>query len=219
MAIRRAARRVQPAPQRAGQSGLVRHSCLCVGTCPAPGRPSCCDNGAVVFVADDLAAWLTGLLSDRGRQKLSTLVLGTEQERALRAAATAAVRLTAEEVRAGDGEHAEDIALVISQVFSQPVPGAPLAEHDTVLEALQAGIAGQLAVLDDASITETGQSSADVLGVPGSVLAEKLTGHLLREIVVRGSRGGALFPLASQLNDVDRPEFLGGCDLWESWDS
>jgi hypothetical protein len=176
-------------------------SCFCVGTCLASARPSCCDNGAVVFVADDLAAWLTGLLADRGRQKLSTLVLGTEQERALRAAATAAVRLTAEEVRAGDGEHAEDIALVISQVFSQPVPGAPLAEHDTVLEALQAGIAGQLAVLDDASITETGQSSADVLGVPGSVLAEKLTGHLLREIVVRGSRGGALFPLASQLND------------------
>ena len=71
----------------------------------------------------------------------------------------------------------------------------------TVLEALQAGIAGQLAVLDDASLTGTGQSSADVLGVAGAVVAEKLTGHLLREIVVRGSRGGPLFPLASQLND------------------
>ena len=70
-----------------------------------------------------------------------------------------------------------------------------------MLEALQAGIAGQLAVLDDASLTGTGQSSADVLGVPGTVVAEKLTGHLLREIVVRGSRGGPLFPLASQLND------------------
>ena len=167
----------------------------------ASDGPSWYDNGAVVFVADDLAAWLIGLVADRGRKKLSTLVLGTEQERALRVAATAAVRLTAEEVCPGDGEHAEDTALVISQVFSQPVPEAPLAERNTVLEALRAGIAGQLAVLDDASITGTGQSSAGVLGVPGTVLAEKLTGHLLREIIVRGSRGGALFPLASQLND------------------
>jgi hypothetical protein len=40
-----------------------------------------------------------------------------------------------------------------------------------------------------------------VLEVPGRVLADRLTGHLLREIVVRGSHGGPLFPLASQLND------------------
>lgn len=81
------------------------------------------------------------------------------------------------------------------------MPGAPLAGQATVLEALQAGIAGRLAVLGDAGLTGTGQSSADVLGVPGTVVAAKLTGHLLREIVVRGSRGEPLFPLASQLND------------------
>ena len=68
----------------------------------------------------------------------------------------------------------------------------PLAGQATVLEALQAGIAGQLAVLDDASLTGTGQSSADVLGVAGTVVAQKLTGYLLREIMVRGSRGGPL---------------------------
>jgi hypothetical protein len=90
---------------------------------------------------------------------------------------------------------------MISQVFGEPVPGAPLAGHATVLEALQAGIAGQLAVLDDASLTGTGQSWADVLEVPGTALAAKLTGHLVRQIVVRDSRGGPLFPLASQLND------------------
>ena len=55
--------------------------------------------------------------------------------------------------------------MVVSQVFSEPVPGAPLAGHATVLEALQAGIAGRLAVLDDASLTGAGQSSAAVLGV------------------------------------------------------
>ena len=91
--------------------------------------------------------------------------------------------------------------MVVSQGFGEPVTSAPLAGHATVLEALQAGIAGQMSVLDDASLTGTGRSSADVLGVPSSVLAQTLTGHLLREIVIRGARSGPLFPLASQLND------------------
>jgi hypothetical protein len=34
----------------------------------------------MVFVADDLGAWLVGLLADAGRKKLTTLVLGTDQE-------------------------------------------------------------------------------------------------------------------------------------------
>jgi len=154
----------------------------------------------MVFVADDLAAWLIGLLADAGRKKLTLLVLGDEQERAMRSAATAAVRRTAEELRPGDDQQAAQLAMVISQVFSEPVPGAPLPGQATVLEALQIGIAGQLEVLDDASITETAQSSADVLGVTGAVVAEKLTGHLVREILVRGTRGGPLAPLADQLN-------------------
>lgn len=40
----------------------------------------------MVFVADDLAAWLTGALADAGRKKLTALVLDTEQQRALQAA-------------------------------------------------------------------------------------------------------------------------------------
>jgi hypothetical protein len=136
----------------------------------------------VVFVADDLGAWLTGLLADAGRRKLTTLVLGTDQERALRSAATAAVQLTAAELHREDEEQADHAARVISQVFGEPLPRAPLAGHATVLGGLQAGISGQLAVLDDASLTGTGRSSADLLGVPGTVLADKLIYHLLREI-------------------------------------
>ena len=154
----------------------------------------------MAFVADDLVAWLIGLLADAGGKKLTTLVLGTDQERELRRAATAAVRLTAEQLRPGDDEQAKHVALVISQVFRRPLPDAPTAGYQTVLGALQAGIAAQLAVLDDASMTGTDQSSADVLGVPGAVMAEKLTIHLLGEIVVRGSQGGSLAPLAAQLN-------------------
>jgi uncharacterized protein YidB (DUF937 family) len=90
--------------------------------------------------------------------------------------------------------------MVISEVFRDPVPAAPLAGPVMLLEGLQAGIAGQLAVLDNAGLTGTGQSSADVLGVPGTVLADRLTDHLVREIIVRGSAGGPLTPLASQFN-------------------
>lgn len=158
------------------------------------------ETGTIVFVADDLGAWLTGLLADASRRKLITLVLGTEQERALRSAATAAVQRTAEEMCPGDDEQGQRMALVISQVFREHVPAASLVTSTSVLEALQAGVAGQLAVLGDASLTGTGQSSADVLGVSATVLTEKLTGHLLREIVARGARGGPLFPLAAQLN-------------------
>ena len=153
-----------------------------------------------MFVADALGGWLVGQLADAGRKKLTELVLGSEQERALRRAADAAVWATAEEVSPSGGEQAGQVAMVISEVFRDPVPDAPLAGPVMLLEGLQAGIAGQLAVLDDAGLTGTGQSSADVLGVPGTVLADRLTGHLVREIIVRGSGGGPLTPLADQFN-------------------
>jgi hypothetical protein len=56
-------------------------------------------------------------------------------------------------------------------------------------------------VLDEAALTGAGQSPASVLGVPAAVIAEKLAGHLVREIVSRAARGGPLVPLAAQLND------------------
>jgi hypothetical protein len=55
------------------------------------------ETAGVVFVADDLGAWLVGLLADAGRKKLTALVLGNEQERALRQAATATIQATAAE--------------------------------------------------------------------------------------------------------------------------
>lgn len=77
----------------------------------------------------------------------------------------------------------------------EAAPEAPAAGQETLLEALRSGIARQLAVLDDAGLTGTGQSSSEVLGVPGDVLAGKVIGQLVREIMFRGSRGGALEPL------------------------
>ena len=153
-----------------------------------------------MFVADDLAAWLVGLLAGAGRKKLTRLVLGNDQERALRQAATAAIESTATELDPSDDDQAAQLAMVVSEVFRDPAPDAALAGHATLLEALQAAVAERLAVLDDAAVTGTGQSSADVLGVPGCMLAETLARHLVQEIMVRGSGGGPLAPLADQLN-------------------
>ena len=39
-----------------------------------------------------------------------------------------------------------------------------------------------------------------LLGIPVSAVAAKLTGHLVRQILIRGSQPGPLTPLADQLN-------------------
>ena len=153
----------------------------------------------MAFVVDDLVAWLVGLLADAGRKKLTTLVLGSDQERALGRAATAVIQFAVTQLAPSDDERAEQLAMVISEVFRGP-PGVAFVGQGTLLEALQAGIAAKLAVLDDPGLTGTGQSSAEGLGVSGKVLAEALAGHLIQEIMLRGSVGGPLAPLADQLN-------------------
>jgi tetratricopeptide (TPR) repeat protein len=158
------------------------------------------ENAGMVFVADDLGAWLVALLADAGRRRLTTLILGSEQERALRQAATAAVQLTAAELSPSGSQQAEQVAMALSEVFGMTMPDAPQVGHLSLLEALQAGVAEKLAVLDDASLTGTGESAADSLGVTGGVLGDELASHLVREILIRASRGGPLAPLADQLN-------------------
>jgi hypothetical protein len=148
-----------------------------------------------VFVVDDLAGWLIGRLADAGYLKLITLMRGSDQARALKPAVTAAVQATVAQIGPPGGEEADRIAEQINKAFRRrdPVPLPP--GQATVLEALQAGIAGQLSVLDDA-----GQPVVNLPGVPVSEVAVTLTGHLVREIMISGSGGGPLAPLADQLN-------------------
>ena len=125
--------------------------------------------GGMVFVADDLAAWLVGLLADAGRRRLIVWVLGTDQERALRQVATAAIQRTAAELCPDDAERAGQLAMVIDQVFRGAAQGMVLDGSATLLEGLQAEITGQLVPLDDAGLTGTDRSSADLLGVRAGV--------------------------------------------------
>jgi hypothetical protein len=74
------------------------------------------------------------------------------------------------------------------------------AGRETLLQAQRAGIAAQLAVLDDANPAVMGRSSAEVRGVPINVLAEAPTGHLVQAIMLRGSGVRPLVALAGQLH-------------------
>src|SRR5690348_11599258 len=125
-------------------------------------------------------------------------MLGTDQERALRPAVEAAVAATAVQL-APSKEQADQLATAIGEVF-HGTPKVALAGQGTLLEALQAGIAARVAVLDHPDATGTGKSSAQLLGLPPGVLAQTLAGHLVHEITVRGALGGSLAPLADQLN-------------------
>ena len=152
------------------------------------------------WVADDLGAWLIAVLADAGRKKLTAFILGTDQERALREASAVAVRGVAQGVFPMNAAHADNLARVISHVFGEPTPPAPLDPATTLLSELCARIDSQLAVLDDAERTGTGRSSASYLGVSGADLAERLSARLTAEILRAGAAGGPLAPLADQLN-------------------
>ena len=162
----------------------------------------------MVLVADDLGAWLVFILAEAGRKKLTTLVFGHEQGRALRPAATEAVQLTAADLCQGDAQRTEELAIMIGPLFKTPVPGAPLGEQATVLETLQVAISEQLKLLDNPALTATLKSLTGMPDMSATIVAQKLTEHLLREISGRASRGGPLEPLGNQLNH-DRTYLMG----------
>jgi tetratricopeptide (TPR) repeat protein len=154
----------------------------------------------VVWVADDFAAWLVGVLADAGRRRLTDLLLGSEFERALGQAATAAVEATADRLSLGNAERAAHLARVINEVFRVTAPDSVMT-GTTVLEAVQAGVTAQVAVLEDPSLTaEPGLSSAAAEGIGDGVMAPLLTRRLLAEVVRRAAQGGPLAALAAQLN-------------------
>ncbi len=148
-----------------------------------------------------LRSWLLGQLANAARQRLGEDLFGSEQDRALFAAGDAAMARTARELRPeGSDQEVEHLAAVLEQVFQAGMPTAPCEDQPTILDALQTGVAGQLAVLGDASMTGTGQSSAQALGLSVEVVTETLVRNVVQEILARGAGGGPLVPLADQLN-------------------
>jgi hypothetical protein len=165
------------------------------------------------FVVGAFATWLVEQVADASRKRLVALLAGDEYERALRKAADAAIQLTAEDFYPTNGIRAEYLGSVIDQVFGEPASVDPTTGQATLLQALQAGIAARLEPLDDARLTGTGQSSAELLGVSGMELAQQLATHLVREIINRGARGGPLASLANQLSHNETQLQVRGLSL------
>jgi tetratricopeptide (TPR) repeat protein len=154
----------------------------------------------MALIGDDLLAWLVALLADAGRKRLTAFMSGNDQERALREATAAAILNTAAELCPDSSDSAEQLALVIDRAFGQATKLATPMRSATLLQALQDAIAVKLSLVAEAELTGAGEWSADLPELRVSALAERLSGNLLREIVVRGVRGGPLHPLATQLN-------------------
>lgn len=154
----------------------------------------------MVLIADGLVAWLVALVGEAGRRKLTEVVLGTEQERALATVATSAIRGTATDLAPAGGEPAERLGRVISQVFAVSDPSVDAAAGGTLFAAIGSGVRDQLAILGDPEVTGVSVSSSDLLGVDWRLMAERLTTRLTREIFLLAAGGGPLRALASQLN-------------------
>jgi tetratricopeptide (TPR) repeat protein len=146
-------------------------------------------------------SWLLEQFAHSAGRRAGEALFGAEQERALSAASDAAIKRTARHLRRNaSNEDVEHLAAVLDQVLQARLPIAPLDEQLTILQTLQAGLTRQLAVLDDASLTETGQSSAQALGLPVERITEMLIRSIVQEIITQGTHGGPLAPLANQLN-------------------
>jgi hypothetical protein len=103
-----------------------------------PGGGGGWKTAEVVFVVDAFGAWLVEQIADAGRKKLTELILGGEQDRALRQAAAAAIQATAAGFNPPGNEQAGQAAIVIDQVFSDPQPIATRSGPVMLLDGLQA---------------------------------------------------------------------------------
>jgi hypothetical protein len=152
-------------------------------------------------LAGTFGSWLLGQFFDAARKRLGSQLLGSEQERALSGAGEAAIARTARELRPDrSDEGSEHLAAVLDEVFRARITADSLEEQPTILQALETGIAAQLAVLGDAGLTGTGESSAQALGLPVELITQNLVRNVVQEILSRGAAGGPLAPLADQLN-------------------
>jgi hypothetical protein len=156
-----------------------------------------------VFVVDALGSWLVEQAASSLARRLGERMLGSEQQRALHEVGRKAIWRTAAQLAPVDAEHA---AMVVDEVFQAELPADKTLDGGTgrsatVLEALCAGMAARLLVLGDPTVTGTGISSAQALGVPVELLTQTLIQEVLEEIRIRALGGGPLEPLARQLND------------------
>ena len=153
--------------------------------------------------ADYFGSWLFGLVADRATRWFTNALIGDEVDRAIRQAALAAAGCAAQELLPDDLLDRDRAAGLLIEAIDAAFAGAPddgLAESGaaTLLEAVNSGIAARILPLAELGAGNGG--SLPTVRVAAPAVARQLSTQLVREIIVRGARGGPLKPLADQLN-------------------
>lgn len=140
----------------------------------------------MVVLAQAFGSWLVGQFFDAAHRRPGEQLVGSEQDRALPAAGQADVARTARELRPnGSDEDVEHGGGAGSGLSSAP---ACRAAQEAAHVPSRAGNrhAAQLALLGDATLTGTGQSSAEALGLSVQRITETLVRNIIEEILARG---------------------------------
>jgi tetratricopeptide (TPR) repeat protein len=150
---------------------------------------------AVVLV-DAAVGWLVQVLGTAGARAGTRLTVGSQDERTLRRAMAAALESVVEQAPQATRE---GLRATLSERFSQP-PRFAVDGRSRISDALRYGIREQLEPLADRTVTGSGSSYLEEVGVDAVWLAEAISGAMIQAIVQTAAASGALAPLAAQLN-------------------
>lgn len=145
-------------------------------------------------------AWLVALLGDHAVGGLTRVLLGSPERRRFAAAMAAATRVTVASVIQCAPAAARDVlAAALTERFAQP-PARVLDGRTRVRTALVAAIQDQISPLADPTLTDSGRSFLQEIGVDAVLLRDNLADVAIRSIEQVGPEFPALTPLVTQLN-------------------
>jgi hypothetical protein len=143
-----------------------------------------------------LVAWLVAVLGDRALKGLRVITVGKPERTSLAAAMRVACQALLDRVPLNARE---PLAGALEMSFNKP-PAVVLDGTVSVKTALINGVLAQASPLWDRSITTTGRSYLQELGVDEALIKAELPGIVIRSIQQVGPSHPALQPLVSQVN-------------------
>jgi hypothetical protein len=145
-------------------------------------------------------AWLVALLGDHALRGVTHILLGNRDSRAFASALSAATTVTiAAVIQNVPPESREALERALRERFAEPPVGV-LDGRTRVRTALIGAVRDQIEPLADPSITPSGRSFLEEIGVDAERLRDDLAQVAIRCIEQVGPNFPALMPLVTQLN-------------------
>lgn len=143
-----------------------------------------------------LVAWIVAVLADQTLSRGRAATLGKPEQVALRAALRLACKALLDDVPASARE---PLALALAERLSDP-PAVAFDGVSGVTDFLLYDLRLRIAPLADASITPSGKSYFDELGIDGAAFADQLPLKIVRSIQQAATRFPQLHALSMQIN-------------------